>query len=230
MCFLHKIRSAFLEFLSFGLCYVLIPFHKELKWKKHRLKKGIIFVPGYLNNALVFFYHGRQLKKAGFGPIWAVNLGYPFSNIEKFARRLKRKIDRMQKKFALDEIVLIGHSMGGLVASYYALNLNDQGLVKQVISLGTPFKGTKVAKVGLGKCAKEMEFGSSFLDGFLKKLTNQNKIRIDQIATSFDQIVIPYTSSLLEKELGSRFVLEDLGHAALLFSKRVNAKIISWLL
>ena len=120
--------------------------------------------------------------------------------------------------------------MGGLIGSYYALKFNDQNLVRQVISLGSPFKGTKVAKIGLGRCAKEMEFDSPFLTQFLNDLTKQNQIRIDQIATSFDQIVVPYTSSLLEKELGSKYVLEDLGHASLLFSKRVNAKIISWLL
>lgn len=230
MCFFHTVRSAFLEFLAFAFCYLMLPFYKELKWKKHRSKKGLILVHGYFNNALVLWYHGRQLKKAGFGPIWAINLGSPFLNIEKYAQRLKKKIDSMQKKFNLDEVVLIGHSMGGLVSAYYALHLNDQDLVKQVISLGTPFKGTKVAKVGLGKCAKEMEFGSPFLENFLKDLANQNKIRIDQVATSFDQIVVPYTSSLLGKELGSKYVLEDLGHASLLFSKRVNAKIISWLL
>ncbi len=230
MCFFHKVRSAFLEFLAFSLCYVLIIFHKDWKWNKHRSKRGIILIPGYLNNALVLFYHGKQLKKAGFGPIWAVNLGNPFSSIEIYARKLQKKIKKMQEKFALEEIVLIGHSMGGLIGSYYALKLNDGNLVRQVIALGSPFKGTKMAKIGLGKCAKEMEFGSVFSTAFLKDLSQQNQIRIDQIATSFDQIVVPYTSSLLEKELGSKYVLEDLGHASLLFSKRVNAKIISWLL
>jgi len=217
MCFFHKVRSAFWEFLAFAFCYFMIPFHKERKWKKHRSKKGLILVHGYLTNAMAFSYHGHQLKKAGFGPIWAINLGNPFLTIENYAQRLKKKIDIMQKKFTLDEVVLIGHSMGGLVAGYYALHLNERGLVKQVISLGTPFKGTKVAKVGLGKCAKEMESGSPFLETFLKDLVSQNKVRVDQIATSFDQVVVPYTSSLLEKELGSKYVLEDLGHASLLF-------------
>lgn len=230
MCLLHKVRSAFLEFLAFGFCYLLIPFHKDWKWQKKRSSKGVILIPGYFNNALVFFYHGRQLKKAGFGPIWAVNIGNPFSKIETFALRLKKKIEKMQRKFQLEEIVLIGHSMGGLVASYYAMHFDKNNLVKQIISLGTPFQGTKVAKIGLGQCAEEMEAGSLFLKQLMQDLDHQNKTRIDQIATSFDQIVIPYTSSLLNKELGNKYVLEDLGHASLLFSNKVNAKIISWLL
>lgn len=230
MCFFHKVRSAFWEFLAISTCYFLLLFHKDLKWKKHRSKKGIILIPGYFNSALVFFYHGRSLAKAGFGPIRAVNLGSPFSGIEKFALRLKKKVEKMAVKFDLQEVVLVGHSMGGLIGSYYALKFNERKLVRQVISLGTPFKGTKVAKIGLGKCAKEMEFCSSFSQDFLKELMQSCSVRIDQIATSFDQIVVPYTSSLLEQELGSKYIVEDLGHASLLFSKRINAKIISWLL
>ncbi|MFA5250261.1 MAG: alpha/beta fold hydrolase [Parachlamydiales bacterium] len=230
MSFLHTVRSAFLEILAFSFCYLILFFQKSWKWKKYLSKRGIILVHGYLNNASALFYHGHQLSKAGFGPIRAVNLGNPFLSIEEYALRLKKKIEKMQQEFNLDEVVIIGHSMGGLVASYFALYLDDKKLVRRIISLGTPFQGTKVAKIGLGKCVKEMESNSPFLQKLLKDLMSQRQLRIDQVATSFDQIVIPYTSSLLDKELGSRYVLEDLGHAALLFSGRVNSKMVSWLL
>lgn len=42
-------------------------------------------------------------------------------------------------------LVLVGHSMGGLVARYYAECLDTRGLVHRVVTIGTPFSGAAKA-------------------------------------------------------------------------------------
>src|SRR3990167_766851 len=57
----------------------------------HQLPAGsakgrpILLIHGYVNNGSVWIYQKKQLKKAGFGPIYTMDLGYPFHSIVDYA-------------------------------------------------------------------------------------------------------------------------------------------------
>jgi pimeloyl-ACP methyl ester carboxylesterase len=72
------------------------------------------------------------------------------------AHRLQREIEPLlEARRSKDKdagVVLIGHSMGGLVARYYAEVLDTHGYTRRVVSIGTPFRGAAKA---LGILANE---------------------------------------------------------------------------
>ncbi|MEU9592566.1 hypothetical protein AB0D84_23020 [Streptomyces sp. NPDC048193] len=93
---------------------------------------------------------------------------------EHTARRLARFVEPLLEERRRDapgaRLVLVGHSMGGLVARYYAECLDTRGLTRRVITIGTPYQGSVKAltllangfsrlgpvKFGLGDLARSL--------------------------------------------------------------------------
>jgi pimeloyl-ACP methyl ester carboxylesterase len=106
-------------------------------------------------------YHGDA--GASFGSLLARDLGFtPFwaryntgRHVSENGRALAREIARLVERYPnqIDEIVLIGHSMGGLVvrsACWYAQEeqLAFLDRVRRVFSLGSPHHGAPLEKFG----------------------------------------------------------------------------------
>ncbi|KPK32564.1 MAG: hypothetical protein AMS24_03905 [Chlamydiae bacterium SM23_39] len=211
------------EVIIFFGSYFLLLFPFVWKWERNN-KKAIFLVHGYFNNSNIWAFFGNYLNKKGLGPIYTVNLGSPFHSIEEYVKKLKEEIE---KKKGLKEIILIGHSMGGLISWYLALKENIKVKITDIISIGVPFEGTKTAILGFGECAKQMRYKSNFTISLKKDILKENKIRTFNIATTLDQVVIPYQSAILDKK--PSFLVEDLGHASMLFSKKIVEKVFIWL-
>lgn len=100
---------------------------------------------------------GRQfLKKKEYGSVFSLNYGGilgmdPKLGIEDFTHnKIRAKILDIKEKTGSDEVILIGHSMGGLIAGYYAENLSeqDQVKIKNVISIASPWHGAPAIDLG----------------------------------------------------------------------------------
>ncbi len=218
---------ALLEFFGLVLIYLTSFLSFFLKSFNTKVKKTpILLVHGYVNFSSVWLFHILRLKRKGYGPLFLINLGFPFSSIEVYAEKVKKKITEIQKVTKKNEIILIGHSMGGLVLSYFAEKYPTHADVKAIITLGSPLKGTKVAKIGIGKCCRQMEYKSKFIqtakEGYPDKI-------MYHIVTKKDQLIIPYTSGIVNEEKSRNYIIDDLGHASLLYSTRVFQKIDYWL-
>ncbi len=67
--------------------------------------------------------------------------------IDASANALKELIDNV---FPNDSVVLIGHSMGGLVSRAYIVNKGGYSKVKRLITLATPHHGSPLANIAMG--------------------------------------------------------------------------------
>lgn len=92
-------------------------------------------------------------RDLGITPIWLrYNTGrHVSSNGQLLARELQRFVDA--HPVPIEELILIGHSMGGLVVRSACHYGSEQGarwvsLVKRVVSLGSPHRGAPLAKLG----------------------------------------------------------------------------------
>lgn len=80
-----------------------------------------------------------RLEKSGF---YILNLSYNTLSPDK--KEIFEKIDDFING---EQSALVCHSMGGLIARAYLANQSEQSQhVKQVITLGTPHKGSQIAK------------------------------------------------------------------------------------
>ncbi len=191
--------------------------------------KPVLLVHGYCHDGSAWSYLKHQLAKENIGPIYTIDLGFPFSPIREYAMKVKEKADQIRQETGISNLALVGHSMGGLVSSLYATDLSPPNTVTDVITLGTPFKGTHMAKMGIGPNAREMEPSSELATQLRTKIANEKFSRFYHIASNTDQMVIPPQSGLLKNDLSREFFFEDIGHASMLFSPRVGALISGWL-
>lgn len=115
---------------------------------------------------------GVEKIKLGIFSNFTVGKG-PFTTIDILARELKREVDSKRIK-QYKNVVLIGHSMGGLVAIRYLLEElehNQPQNIKGIISIATPYNGSSLALFGqlirrINKNAQipSLEPNSKFLD------------------------------------------------------------------
>jgi triacylglycerol esterase/lipase EstA (alpha/beta hydrolase family) len=201
------------------------------RWVPFNRKTGgtgtpIFLIHGYLNGYTVWRFHKWMLEKRGFGPVYMVSLGHPFSSIRGYPEIVKREVERIAPG---KKIILIGHSMGGLVSILYAAKLAKEGSVAAVMTIGSPLRGTPVAAwIGIGQNAKEMRRGSDLV-GDIQKGLESGKAPLYHIAARCDELVVPGESALHGKDPSRNVLLEGIGHASLLFSKRVSDVLCRWL-
>ena len=89
-------------------------------------------------------------------------------SIDTYAIRLKDLAETLRQRAGTDRVIVVAHSMGGLVARRY-LQLFGAEHVEALIMIGTPNRGIETAVatlcpvIGASKECEEMRAGSSYL-------------------------------------------------------------------
>lgn len=229
---IHRWHAVAVEVNSLAASAALFPL---TFWNSYHRPQGnpqgrpILMVNGYLSFGSTWSYQRQKLVQAGFGPVYTMNVGSGRS-IQTYAEQVRKKVQQIQKDLNRKDLILIAHSKGGLVSSYFATALADSTMqVTDIITIGTPFEGTPIAAIGFGEDAREMEPGSAFLLDLQQRIREKSNICFFQIASEVDEIV-PLESARWKENPSRQLVLKDLGHLGLLFSSRVANQIHQWLL
>lgn len=227
--FLCYLKSIFVELgaLIIVLATLKVDLSKKIFFKKKgRTCTPILLVHGYMHSSAAWIYISKRLAKAGFGPIFSLNLGSPFHSIEEYALMVEQKADIILKQTGYNDFILIGHSMGGVICSYYATALAPKNRVKAVITIGSPLHGTKLGSLGCSPCTKQMCYQSTFSRELIRRIKENQTIPFFHIGSSTDLMIRPPVSAWVTAPLSSCYYFDDLGHLALLYSPDVSKKII----
>ncbi|MCF8151926.1 MAG: alpha/beta fold hydrolase [Burkholderiaceae bacterium] len=166
---LGVLRMVLKEYVALILLFVaLIPFHAfwlgpDRLGKPTPGRLPLLLIHGYQCNRGFWFWLRPRLEAAG----WVVathNLEPVYSDIDVYAQGIAQRIDQVLAATGASQVILIGHSMGGLASRAY-LRRHGNEKVARLITLGSPHQGTKFAQKGLGPNAKQMRIGSTWLNG-----------------------------------------------------------------
>jgi pimeloyl-ACP methyl ester carboxylesterase len=86
---------------------------------------------------------------------YAVDLEPVTAGIDDYVPAVTRAVEQLCAATGSAKLIIVGHSMGGLVARAY-LRSHGASRVARVITLGTPHHGTGLASFGLGRNAAQM--------------------------------------------------------------------------
>ncbi|HSX38888.1 MAG TPA: alpha/beta fold hydrolase [Chlamydiales bacterium] len=218
-------------FETFAVIFTLFikPFGKG-NWAACGPKEGrpILLVHGYMQNASNWAYLKRALCQKGLGPIYTLNLKHPFRSIRDYALMVAEKAETIRQETGRPDLSLIGHSMGGLVSAWYAAQIALPGRVTDVITIGSPIGGTRLAAIAIGPNGREMELGSHFVKALQQGMQQKTKTKFFHIASTTDQVIIPQSSAWRGFHPKQEYLVDDLGHMSLLFSPRIAEKIWEW--
>lgn len=109
-------------------------------------KVAVVFVHGIGGTPRSFAPLVRTVRDAG-GQSWA--FAYPSAlPLEETADRLHVVLDLVLASRRPRAIVLVGHSMGGLVAASFAKRHGDTVPLTEVVTIAAPFDGVGIARLG----------------------------------------------------------------------------------
>lgn len=182
-------------------------------------KANVILIPGLLVNRLSMYPMAAFLSRLGYN-VYCPALGWNIWGIDRQAQ----KVEQFMQKQRIDQslpLYVIGHSMGGLIAHYW-LN-HSQVKVDKIITLGTPFLGSKAIYYGPWYFfpAAHWIYPQTTIPSYLAQNISQINIGSD------DDALVPLSSSLPMDVFSSKILLSKIGgHSALQLSKKTFRKII----
>jgi len=188
----------------------------------NRGPRPVILLHGYAMNRANFVPLAYRLARAGLGPIFGFEY-WTLGRVAAGARQLGWFVDQVREATGAAEVDLVGHSMGGVVARYYVTLAGGDGVAKNLVTLGSPHAGTDVSSLGVGHPTRELVLGSKLVNR-LDRSPPPRETRVTVVWSRADALV-PGTH---QKPLpGAEVILyDDLGHVALLGSRRVAAEIV----
>lgn len=216
--FLPACLMIFREWLAFFALFAIVqPFGDSLfSVKQARRRSGeppIVLVHGYKCNSAFWWWLIVRLRSAGFAAE-AVDLEPALASIDGYAGQLHRQIEACLHETGAAKVRLVTHSMGGLVARAY-LERYGAARVEGAITLACVHHGTRLARLGFGLNARQMEPGSAWLSALPGRLP----IPTVNVWMAQDNFIAPQTSSRMA---GSEdIMLSGMGHLTVAFSPLV---------
>jgi pimeloyl-ACP methyl ester carboxylesterase len=177
----------------------------------------VLLVHGYVCSRGVWWWFGRRLAARG-ETVWAVTLEPVYASIDVLAEVLAARVDELRAATGMPQVVLVTHSMGGLVARAY---LRDHGAAKiaGLVTLGTPHHGSVHAHLGAGLNGSQMEPGSAWLAALARSEGSGPAVAFTSIFSVHDNLVAPQTSSV--HPAARNVPVGGIGHVSLGFSEEV---------
>ena len=140
------------------------------------------------------------------------------AGIDEFVPLVRRGVEKLLAATGAAQVILLAHSMGGLVARAYVSQYGTAH-VARVITLGTPHHGTALAAFAPGRNAAQMcrspsdGTESDWLRALAAGETPAMRALVTSLLTHHDNIIAPQTSPVLE---GARIVeFGGVGHVAM---------------
>ena len=177
-------------------------------------KRPVILLHGLFHNRAVWFLMKQRLEQCGF-PVVTVNLP-PFEMVETLARKIAETVEETLVTYDAEQVDIVGHSMGGLLARYYIEFMGGDKRVSHCVLLGTPNAGSKLAPFALSPMGRDLMPGSDFLTE-LNAAPLSPKVNYLTIFSHHDNLVIPAESAELPG--AEAIAVEWLGHNSLLFHR-----------
>ncbi len=229
----QALRMVLGEYAAFVLSFVVI-FPFERWWMRpDRLRANsdsaapsrgarlpVVLVHGYGCSRAAWWWLRRRLEAAGWS-VATISLEPVYTRIDDYVEPLARRIDAVLAESGAERVLLVGHSMGGLVARAY-LQRFGPARVARLVTLGTPHQGSRLAFIGFGANARQMRPGSPWLQALANPAP-----RVDTLVlySPHDNFVIPQARLLLPEARSQAIV--GLGHLAMLYSPRVASALLA---
>lgn len=181
-------------------------------------KAPIILIPGISNKWGFLKRLGDAVSRQGHRVYVVSKLKFNLLDIPTSAKIVREIVDQNN----LRNVVIVGHSKGGIIGKYFLLHENADNRIKGIIAIASPFSGSRIVNHLPGKSYKELAPESKII----KKMNSNTKInsKIVSIMPEFDNHVWHEKGSYLEGATNIKVPIK--GHHKILFDKDVINKVI----
>ena len=181
----------------------------------------VVLVHGMFATAGVFRPLRETLENAGFATASFTHA--PGFGVDALTAKLSEFLSSLPPTVTID---LVGHSLGGVVARYYVQEYPRDRRIRQTVSLGAPFRGTRRARWMPGPAGRDLLPGSRVLSEI------QQGAQRSQGQTPHLSIVAGRDAMITEPAVldGSEVMIaSECGHNGLLFDPVVTERLLEQL-
>jgi triacylglycerol esterase/lipase EstA (alpha/beta hydrolase family) len=155
----------------------------------------VLLIHGYGCNGGYWRQLSARLRAAGISH-YAIDLEPPTADIDDYVPQVQAASERLRAASGAERIVIVAHSMGGLVARAW-LRRHGGAHLARLVTLGTPHHGTALARLGMGHNARQMRRGHGWLPALSEAEPDARRAAITSIFSHHDNIVAPQESCRL---------------------------------
>ena len=160
----------------------------------------ILLMHGLAHNRSAFAVLSRALRRRGFGTVHSVNYGVftvLTSDIRRSAAEFGRHVERLCEETGTDQVHVVGHSLGGMVARYYVQCLGGHARVHTLVTLGSPHAGTMAAYLLPTPLVRQLRPGSDVVTELAGPAPGCTT-RFVSVWSELDEVVVPQRNACLE--------------------------------
>ena len=212
--------------LLYTLLQPLEPFTNRRDAPASATGTPVLLLHGLLCNANTWWWMRRALARRGIRRCYTLNMEPVFGDIDSYGPLLARRVEEICASTGHQKIILVGHSMGGLVARVYVHRLDGAKRVAAIITIGSPHHGTVLAQPPVSENIRQMQLHSPWLAALNAAETQPAPVPITSIYTAHDNLVSPQAGCRLAHAENIR--LAGIGHVGMQFSEEV-AELVSGL-
>ena len=189
--------------------------------------RPVLLLHGFLCNGRVWSALQRRLHAAGFGPIEAPDVEPLLADIEAQARRVAPDLLALQGRCNGERVLIIAHSMGGLIARALLRDLGAD-VIRGIVTIASPHHGTALVRALPWPNARQMSRASPWLRTLNTAQEGRFAVPVASIYSLEDNLVVPCDSARLQgAELHE---LPGVGHLGMLRSRHALDCVIATLL
>jgi triacylglycerol lipase len=184
----------------------------------------VIVVHGYAQNRVDFLRIAHECARSGVGPVYGFN--YPwFASIRASAERLTRFVEGVLRETGADQVDIVAHSLGGLVALEYVHGAGAQR-VRRIVTIACPHAGVAWRGPIVGACGPMLRGGSGFL---VERAGRAVPVPCLNLYSTHDNVVHPPAASALARRGARDQAIPHVGHLAILFHPVAARAVVSFL-
>ena len=180
-------------------------------------QRGVVFVHGFFCNRGLWTPWLKRLQGGGHAFV-AVNLEPLFASIDDYAGQIDAAVQQVRQASGMPPL-LVCHSMGGLAARAWLKQMKASARVYHVVTIGTPHRGTWLARFGHGQNGRQMRLHSSWQAQLDEGMPDDWNALFTCWYSNGDNIVFPASNATLPG--ADNRLVRGAGHVQLAFEPQV---------
>lgn len=218
------VRLALQEYLALCALFLLVQPFESLWMRRDRLparrptsaaaRPPLLLLHGYQCNRGFWIWLRPRLEAAGW-TVATLNVQPILGDIDAMVDGVEDRLHALRQATGAAQVILVGHSMGGLIARAY-LRRFGASQVAAVVTLGSPHYGSRLARLAWGRSGRQMVIGNPWLRSLAEEAL---PVPLTSIYSLHDNQVMPQRACA--ELAGARAVaLTGVSHLGMAFSGR----------
>ncbi|MCC8193066.1 MAG: alpha/beta hydrolase, partial [Deltaproteobacteria bacterium] len=214
--------------LQLAVAFPLDPILRRMETKKEDTEDlpPVLLVHGLYHNPSGWIFLRGHLLRSGFRKIHTMRYSCRKTDINAITYALDTAVRDLEAQSPAKKLLLVGHSLGGLLIRNWLATRENQTRVLGAVTLGAPHRGSKMAALAFGKLGRSLSPANPFFAD-LARTESEASIPCISLVAEADTMVLPQRN-LVPVTKGWEMRLTPYTTHAGLMTKGAVCRMVAW--